>query len=784
MNRLYFLFLLIFCFHPARAQYIFREDILPDKVSIIKYSAIADAGSKEWSAESVRTNPADLRFHPVTGKTGNLGFTDHIYWLKFSLENQTKKPLLYYLETVEPVTNNVNLYLFGREKPYLKQRSGDNLPFGERSVAFRKSVFKVHLMPGEKKDALLEIKNDGEKNSLPLNLISQERFLEFTYHDQLIMGIFYGILFIIAITYLFFYFALSELTFLYYSLYVGFVGLCQFALDGFFHQYLDRSDSWLNLHAVILFAIGGAYFFGKYSEMVLDTKSTSRTLHAGFKILYVLLGIILAGLVLFPPFLKYSYPAVNILTLMGMILIVGSIIDSVIKKHPLDLFYSFGISILFICLLLVILLNFGIITSFTVENITKPGIGLEIIALSLSMANRIRVLKSKKEELQTIALQKSEEMNDMKSYFLSNMSHELRTPLNAILGLTNNLLTETADQNVKENCGQIKNAAYSLISSVNDIMDFSKIEKGEIRLENVQFSISDILDRVRENYRSQAITKGLTFEYSSNVRASAQVTGDPGRLEQILNNVLNNAVKFTSSGSVFLKAETQQKKDGEFILMISIRDTGIGISTKKLDSVFEMFSQVDISNKRRFGGFGIGLCIVNALVNLQGGTIRLDSIENEGTTCEISLKYLPAPEKVKAQNRFPDDIYDLLGKHVLVVEDNPMNQMVMKMMMKKWLNTSLSFANNGAESLEALRNNPVDLVLMDLQMPVMDGYEATEAIRSGLAGSSNNLVPIIVLTADILESTRERITRLGADDFMTKPVDQKLLYQKITALLT
>lgn len=262
MNRLYYLFLLVFSFHTAKAQYIFKGDSIPGRLSIINYSSIADAGSRELNVKAVRNNSADLDFHPVTGKTGNLGFTDCNYWLKFSVENQTSRPLFYYLETVEPVTDNVNLYLFDGARSYSKQQSGDNLPFGKRSVAFRKSVFKIQLKPGETKEALMEIKNDGEKNSLPLNLISQEKFLELTYHDQLIMGIFYGILFIIAITYLFFYFALNERIFLYYSLYVGFVGLCQFALDGFFHQYIDQRNSWLNLHAVILFAIAGSYFSG------------------------------------------------------------------------------------------------------------------------------------------------------------------------------------------------------------------------------------------------------------------------------------------------------------------------------------------------------------------------------------------------------------------------------------------------------------------------------------------------------------------------------------------
>ena len=197
-----------------------------------------------------------------------------------------------------------------------------------------------------------------------------------------------------------------------------------------------------------------------------------------------------------------------------------------------------------------------------------------------------------------------------------------------------------------------------------------------------------------------------------------------------------------------------------------------------------MFSQADISDKRRFGGFGIGLCVVKALVSLHDGNIEMSSVEGEGTDCVISLKYPLAPAELKPVNRYPQEAYDLLGAHVLVVEDNPMNQMVVKMMMNKWLNTRLSFANNGLAGLEALRNSPIDIVLMDLQMPVMDGYEATAAIRKGEAGEANSHVPVIVVTADVMETTRERIMELGADDFTTKPIDQEVLYQKITSALS
>ncbi|NEU10078.1 response regulator [Flavihumibacter sp. R14] len=768
----------------VNGQFVFRANKLPEQTSIIKYSSIADAGNRELSIKDVVGNQSDLLFRPVKGLTGNLGFTDHTYWLKFDLHNASDLPVYYYLETAEPVTDNVRLYLLGQDNKYKVQESGDNLSFDKRIVDFRKTVFKLQLHPGEKKQAVMEVRNDGEKNNLPLTLISQERFLEIVYHDQLMMGVFYGILLIITITYLFFYFAINERIFLFYTLYVAFVALCQFALDGFFHQYIDRSNSWVNLHAVIISAIGGAYFFGKYSELVLNVKKNDRKIYIAFKFLYILLGVTLALIVFVPAFLPYSYPAVNVLTLIGMLLIAIAIITLIIRKQGVDLFYTTGIAILFICFTLAIMMNFGLITAFTIDNITKPAIGLEVIMLSLSMANRIRLLKSKKEELQALALKKSEEMNEVKSYFLSNMSHELRTPLNAILGLTSAMERETANSGILANCAEINNAAFNLISSVNDIMDFSMIEKGEIRLEKVKFSPFEILEKVKLNHQGQALIKGLEFNYSTNLPPALQVLGDPARLQQMVNNILSNAIKFTSSGSVSIKVEGQQNSAGELDLLVSISDTGIGISPEKLSSVFEMFSQVDISNKRKYGGFGIGLCVVNALVTLHGGKIELISRQHEGTSCSLAIPYELAPAEVKFINKFPSDSYDLMGKHVLVVEDNPMNQMVMKMMMKKWLNTTVSFSDNGAASLEALKNNPIDLVLMDLQMPVMDGYEATEAIRKGKAGLENDSVPIIVLTADVMETTRTRIMELGADDFMTKPVDQKLLYQKITALLS
>lgn len=784
LKKLFFSLIFFLGFNSANAQFVFEPGHLPEHISILEHATIADAGFKNLSLQQVGQNTAQLKFKQLQGKLGNLGFTNHNYWIKFKLKNATKEPVFYYLQTAEPVTNNVNLFLVDSLGKTAAQQSGDNINFAKRSLPFRKTIFKIQLNANEQKQAFIEVKNDGEKNSLPLDLISQQKLLEITYQDQMVMGIFYGVLFVIAITYFFFYFALSELSYLYYSLYVSFVGLCQFALDGFYHQIIGQSNSWINLHAVIISAILGCYFFGKYSEIILNIKNRNIWIHKIFKLLYLLLGLVLIGIVLFPAFLKYAYPIINILTLAGMVLILSCIIILVYRKQKIDPFYTAGILILFVCILMAIAMNFGIFpVSIAMDNITKPGIGLEIIALSLSMANRIRLLKSNKEELQAIALQKSEEMNDIKSYFLSNMSHELRTPLNAILGLTSLMENETNDQKVKSNCEVIKNASYGLISSVNDILDFSNIAKGELKLDNIAFNPYQSIYKTSKNARRLAEEKGLAFEFFTTVAEDIAVIGDPIRLEQIIHNILSNAIKFTEKGSIQVKV-LAKINNNEVNLWLTIVDTGIGIAKEKIGSVFGMFSQNDLNNKRKFGGFGVGLSVVKALVDLHGGTIRLESKVNTGTTCHISINYPLAEIQKKPVDISLPDSFDLLGKHILVVEDNKMNQMVVKMLLKRWNNTTVSFADDGAEGLAVLKKENIDVVLMDLQMPVMDGYEAIAAIRNAEVGKHNTNVPIIVLTADVTTSTKERAFELGANDYLTKPVDQKILYDKVKSFFS
>jgi signal transduction histidine kinase/ActR/RegA family two-component response regulator len=485
-----------------------------------------------------------------------------------------------------------------------------------------------------------------------------------------------------------------------------------------------------------------------------------------------------------PSLLLFSYVLVNVLTLVFLILIVYSILYLYYKKKPVDFLFTTGILFLILGFGIFILYNFGLFPiNFFTQNSSKLGTGLEVIFLSLSMSNLIRNLKNEKNELNRLALVRSEEMNDLKSYFLSNISHELRTPLNAIMNMIDSISVEVQDDKIRKNCQIIKYSSHSLLSSVNDILDFSKIEKKELKLESVKFDPGRVLENLKNNAINRANDQGLEFQFSKSDAIPDFLIGDVTRLVQVVNNVLNNAIKFTSKGFVKFDIDCKIKENNRASLKFTVSDSGVGIPKEKMNSIFDSFSQNSIDNKRKFGGLGLGLYIVKTLVDMQNGTIDMDSEVNKGTTCVITLDFDIVPLEEKAEVLATPMVYDLEGKSVLVVEDNPINQMVIKMITKKWLNTTIVYANNGQECLDAFKTNHFDIVLMDLQMPVMDGYEATIAIRNGEAGATNASVPIIAVTADVMESTKLRVAEIGMNHYLSKPIKNDTLYRSVKNLV-
>jgi len=395
-----------------------------------------------------------------------------------------------------------------------------------------------------------------------------------------------------------------------------------------------------------------------------------------------------------------------------------------------------------------------------------------IIGFSQDITNRI---KAERELIK--AKEETERASRVKEVFLANISHEIRTPMNGILGIGGLLYKTNLNPKQEEYTKLILESADNLLHIVNDVLDFTKIESGKIELESIPFLLEEKISNTLKTFIFKIEEKGLELVFDNQVPTDTVLVGDPFRLGQVLNNLISNALKFTESGKITVHAAQIQEVNQLPIFEFIVSDTGIGISPENLANIFEEFVQASSETSRKYGGTGLGLTITKNLIEMQGGTIKAESTLNKGTKFIVRLPYQIGENSMLTNSKEEVAFTQIDKKRILVAEDVTINQIIVKQILEEW-GHEVVLVSNGQEAFEAHKKNDFDLILMDIHMPEVDGYEATQLIRH-MGDTIKAAVPIVALTANAFKKETDRFAEAGFNDYITKPFTEAGLYECI-----
>ncbi|AFG38405.1 hybrid sensor histidine kinase/response regulator [Spirochaeta africana] len=749
---------------------------------------------------------ADSRWRPVPQRVLNLGYSRSVYWLRFRAAIEAVDPDYSWLLEIE----NFSLDSVELHTPQGVRRGGYSYPVGQTDIPHRNIVFPLGRQSSEAAGApqtyYLRIQSLSSL-SVPVSLVRSDAFVQRTSRENLMTGLFFGIMLIMVVYNLVFFLYLRDRSFLYYVLAVASYLVYLLAVHGVLYEYLSDAAPWLfrgqwsNLGP--LFGAVGLYWGLLFARSFLATRQNDVRLDTMLRLLQLPILVYMAAS------LVGSYRLVAIIgNSTAVVWVIGLIIAGTgmaIRGVRNARFFLLTYGILILGVLLHSLRALGILPySLLTAHGNQFGFALSSVVLSIGLvrsvhatlearvAQRTSTIRAQQAEL-IEAKQQAEAASIAKSEFLANMSHEIRTPLQGVIGFTELLENTPLNEKQQKFLQHASLSAHSLMEVITDILDFSKIEAGRLELDPVQIDVIEVVRQSVGMMQMRAAQEGLDLQLELQDDMPAVATIDPVRLRQVVVNLLSNAIKFTEQGSVRVRMSWESRKGDTAAAQstasmhdqssgsapepgrywIEVEDTGIGIPEAQRDKLFKAFSQADSSTTRRYGGTGLGLVISNHIAEKMGGRIRLESTPGKGSRFWFCVDAVhPAEPVAVPEPARPGAPMPMTGSpSILIAEDDPHNRVIIREIVHRILPTARLYeAQDGAEACRIAETLELQLVFMDMLMPEMDGIAATRCIREAEAEFDRPHVPIVALTARVQKEVRDQCLAAGMDDFLSKPI--------------